>query len=193
MVFIMPASVIVKIKILFCLLLFSATVQSKTFEVSSAHIKHIGNGYILNAKIEYPLTPRVLEAIDNGVPIIFIQQFELIKSTPLLGNYWQWTETLWSTDIRHEIRYHALSQQYILHAIDTNTQRNFPTLRATLQALGQIKDLNLPPEYFEETENLVFRLRSDIDLYALPTPMRPGALISSKWQLTSPWLEAQWD
>jgi len=189
----MPASVIAKIHIIFWLLLFSSAVQSESFQVSSAHINKIGNGYILNAGIKYPLTPRVLEAIDNGVPIIFSQQLELIKSTPLLGSYWQWTETLWTTDIRHEIRYHALSQQYILHAIDTNTQRNFPTLRVALQALGQIADLNLPPEHFEDTENLILKLRSGIDLYALPTPMRPGALISSKWQLTSPWVEAQWD
>jgi len=161
--------------------------------VSSAHISKIGNGYVLNAEIKYPLTPRVLEAIVNGVPIIFEQQLELIKSTPLLGSYWQWNETLWSAELRHELRYHALSQQYVLQAIDTNSQRNFPTLNAALYALGQIKDLNLPPEYFEDRDNLVFQLRSGIDLNALPTPMRPGALISSKWQLTSPWVEAQWD
>jgi len=193
MVFIMPASVIARLKITFWLLLFSSTVHAQTFEVASAQVSKIGNGYVLNAEIKYPLTPRVLEAIVNGVPIIFEQQFELIESTSLLGSYWQWDETLWSADIRHELRYHALSQQYVLQAIDTNSQRNFPTLSVALQALGKIKDLNLPPEYFENAENLTLQLRSGIDLYALPTPMRPGALISSKWQLASPWVDAQWD
>jgi len=189
----MLASVIVRLKIIFWLILFSSTVHAETFKVTSAHISKIGNGYNLNAEIKYPLTPRVLEAIVNGVPIIFKQQLELIKSTPLLGSYWQWKETLWTTELRHELRYHALSQQYVLQAIDTNSQRNFPTLSVALQALGQIKDLNLPPEYFDDSENLTFQLRSGIDLNALPTPMRPGALISSKWQLTSPWVKAQWD
>jgi len=168
-------------------------VHSETFKVSSAQVSKIGNGYILNAEIKYPLTPRVLEAIDNGVPIIFSQEFELINSISVLGNYWQWKKVLWSTDIRHELRYHALSQQYILHAIDTNNQRNFPTLITALNALGQIKDLSLPPEHFSDADNLILQLRSGIDLYALPTPMRPGALISSKWQLSSPWTEALWD
>jgi len=189
----MHAFVIAILKIIFWLLLFSSTVHAQTFEVASAQISKIGNGYVLNAEIKYPLTPRVLEAIVNGVPIIFKQEFELVKSTYLLGNYWQWNETLWSADICHELRYHALSQQYVLQAIDTNSQRNFPTLSVALQALGQIKDLTLPPEYLEDTENLTLQLRSGIDLYALPTPMRPGALISSKWQLTSPWVDAQWD
>lgn len=189
----MPASIVVKIKLFFWLVLFSSAVHAVVFSISFAQINKIGNGYVLNAVIKYPLTPRVLEAIENGVPIVFSQEFELLKSTPLLGRYWQWTETLWSTEIRHELRYHALSQQYVLHAIDTNSQRNFPSLNVALNALGQIDNLNLPPEHFDSTENVTLQLRSGIDLYALPTPMRPGALISRKWQLTSPWVEAQWD
>ncbi len=189
----MPAFNIVKIKIILFFALFSLAVQAGSFEVRSAHISKIGNGYIFNAEIEYPLTPRVLEVIDNGVPIVFLQQLELIKSIPLLGRYWQWHETVWSTNIRYELRYHALSQQYVLHSMDTNSQRNFPSLNSALYALGKIKGLTLPPEHFEDTDNLILQLRSGIDLYALPTPMRPGALLSSKWQLTSPWVEAQWD
>jgi len=193
MVFIMPASVIARISIAILFLLCSLSVHAESFKVSSAHISKIGNGYVLNAKIEYPLTDKVIEAIDNSVPIVFSQQLEIIKSIPLLGRYWQWNETLWSTNIRHKLRYHALTQQYVLHALDTNSQRNFPSLISALHALGNIKELTLPPEYFDQPDNLIFQLRSGIDLHALPTPMRPGALISSKWQLTSPWVEAQWD
>ncbi|MDC9725629.1 MAG: DUF4390 domain-containing protein [Gammaproteobacteria bacterium] len=189
----MHASVIARINAFFLFLLFSVVVHADTFKVSSAQISKIGNGYVLNAKIEYPLTARVLEAIDNGVPITFEQQFELIESIPLLGGYWQWNETLWSTNIHHELRYHALSQQYVLHALDTDNQRNFPSLISALHALGKIEGFSLPPEHLDDIDNLVFQLRSGIDLHALPTPMRPGALISSKWQLTSPWVEAQWD
>jgi len=189
----MPASVTAKLCFIFWLVLFSSTVQAESFSVSSAQITKIGNGYVLNATIKYPLTPRVKEAIENGVPIVFSQQLELFQSIPLLGKYWQWQETLWTTEIRHELRYHALSQQYILHAIDTNSQRNFPTLNVALNALGKIENLNLPPEYLDDTKNTILQLRSGIDLYALPTPMRPGALISSKWQLASPWVKAQWD
>jgi len=189
----MPASVTAKLYFIFWLVLFSSAVQAESFSVSSAQITKIGNGYELNATIKYPLTPRIKEALDNGVPIVFSQELELFKSIPLLGKYWQWQETLWTTEIRHELRYHALSQQYVLHAIDTNSQRNFPSLNVALNALGKIQSLNLPPEYLDDTKNTILQLRSGIDLYALPTPMRPGALISSKWQLTSPWVEAQWD
>jgi hypothetical protein len=164
-----------------------------TFSNEYAKVTKIGNGYTLDAQVAYPLTERVKEAIDNSVPIVFSQQFKLIKKTPLLGKYWQWETTLWSTEIRYEIRYHALSQQYTVHNIGTHHQSSFPTLAEALQTLGQIRALTLPPEHLEDTDNISLIMHSELDLYALPTPMRPGALISSKWQLASPWVSAQWD
>jgi uncharacterized protein DUF4390 len=191
--FIMPASAIVKIIYRIALLvLFAMPVMAESFRVQSATINKIGNGFVVNAEMHYPLSARVIEALENSVPITFSQQLELIKSVPLLGKYWQWKETFWTTELRYELRYHALTQQYVLHSIDTLHHQNFPTLESALNALGRIKNLSLPPEYLIDRENLILNLRTELDLHALPTPMRPGALISSKWQLTSPWVAATW-
>jgi hypothetical protein len=195
MVFIMPASVIAKIYGLLTLLFFLSSinaVRATTFDIPAAHITNIGNGHVLNATINYQLTPRVIEALDNGIPIVFFQEFKILDITPLLGEYWQWEETLWRTKIRYELRYHALAQQYILQDLATGKERHFPSLEGTLHGLGKIQNFTLPPEHFMDTSHLTFMIRSGIDLYALPTPMRPGAIISSKWHLTSPWTPAQW-
>lgn len=195
MVFIMPASVTAKIYGLLALLFFlssTSTVRATTFDIPVAQISKIGNGHVLNAIINYPLTPRVIEALDNGIPIVFFQEFKLIDITPLLGGYWQWEQTLWQTKIRYELRYHALAQQYVLQDLATGKERHFPSLEGTLHALGKIQNFTLPPEYMVDTQHLTFQLRSGIDLFALPTPMRPGAIISSKWHLTSLWTPAQW-
>ncbi len=190
MVFIMPASSIAK---LLLLLLISIPAYAYSFSIESARITKIGNGYVLNAQIAYPLTERVKEAIKNSVPIVFSQQIRLVRHTPLLGKYWIWDSTSWLTEIRYELRYHALSQQYVVQNLGTHYRNTFPSLDDALQTLGSINALSLPPEYMTETQNLSLQLRSELDLYALPTPMRPGALISKKWQLASPWVSAQWD
>ncbi len=193
MAFIMPAYSTANRFFLFALLLLLSTASpAVSFEVYYAQVEKIGNGYILNAKIKYPLTPRVNEALDNGVPITFQQNIELIHSIPVLGQFWQWKTTLWSAELRYELRYHALSKQYVMQSLDTQYQRNFPSLDSALSALGSINLLNLPPEYLEDIDNITLQIRSGLDLYALPTPMRPGALISKKWQLTSPWKHAIW-
>lgn len=189
----MLAYVIVKRFTLFALvLLVSTSSLAENFKVQTAEVSKIGNGYILNAEIKYPLTPRVTEAITNGVPITFLQQLELIHSTSIFGKYWQWEKTLWSTSLRYELRYHALSEQYLLKDLDTEHLSNFPSLDSALSALGTIDDLSLPPEHLTDTDDLILQVRSGLDLYALPTPMRPGALLSNKWQVTSPWEIAIW-
>lgn len=189
----MLASAIVKfICRLALLVLFAMPVMADNFSVQSAEIKKIGNGYIVNAQMQYPLTSKVIEALENSVPITFVQQMELIHSIPLLGDYWQWQETIWSTELRYELRYHALTQQYVLLSLDTQNHQNFPSLESTLNVLGTIQNLSLPPEHLAAPEGLTLNIRTGLDLHALPTPMRPGALISSNWQLTSPWVASTW-
>jgi len=175
--------------LVFC---FGVAVAATTFSISSAQLMSVGNGYVLNAKIDYQLTPRVKEALNNGVPIVFLQEFELQEVSTLWGGYWQWSTTVWQTELRYELRYHALTEQYVLQSIDTGQQRNFPSLYSALDVLGQVTGLSLPPIYTVTIDDLQLQLRSGLDLYALPTPMRPGALLSDKWDLTSPWVIAQW-
>lgn len=177
---------------LFCWLALPLTAQAAQFTINQAQIYQIGNAYSLNASISYPLTPRVQEALENGVPITFFQELQLIERTPLLWDWWQWDETLWSDVIRYELRYHDLSQQYMLYSPDAENHRNFTTLASALNAMGNITNLTLPPIFTDVTDSRILRLRSGIDLTALPSPMRPGAMISSKWDLTSPWFEAIW-
>lgn len=174
------------------LLLFHSSANAAIFSVNYPRVHKIGNAYVLNAQIDYPLTPRVIEALENGVPVTFFQEFELIESIPLLGNFWKWETLLWQTTLNYELSYHALSEKYLLISLDTDDQRSFTSLESALSTLGKIVNLSLPPKYTNTGKQLVLRIRSGLDLHALPTPMRPGALLSSKWQLTSPWVNAVW-
>lgn len=147
MVSIMPACVTVR-RLLTSFFLVFVTVQSvqaDAFHVEHAHTSPAGNGYLLNAQISYPLNPRVKEALYNGVPITFVQEIQLIRIYPVLGEWWQWRSNIWSTELRYVLRYHDLSQQYLLHSMETKTHRNFPTMEGALQAMGEIEDFSLPP------------------------------------------------
>lgn len=177
---------------LLVLLCYSSLAQATIFSVNNPRVHQIGNGYVLSAQIDYPLTPRVIEALQNGVPVTFYQEMKLVESFPILGRFWQWETNLWQTRLNYELRYHALSEQYVLKSLETGDQQNFPNLDGALIALGKIEDISLPPEYTEDPDSLKLLIRSGLDLNALPTPMRPGAMISSKWQLTSPWVQAIW-
>ena len=191
----MPVYAIVKKSIAAFLLLFCLNSQAaEHFYIDNASISKRGNGYSLNATIHYPLSPRVIEALENGVPITFLQHFRLSEPFPVIGAYlpWDWRETHWSTVISYQLRYHALSEQYILLAMDTDKRRNFPSLNSALDTLGKIEQLTLPPKHDINPDTTLLEIQSELDIHALPTPMRPGALISDKWQIASPWVTASW-
>ena len=172
------------------LLLLSLTAEgAEHISVSYAQITKTGPAYNLNATIHYPLSPRIIEAIDHGVPITFYQEFQLLEP---FNMYWLWQQNIWSRTVRYQLRYHALSKQYILLSMGTLQRRSFPSLDTALDELGKIEDLNLPLKHLINSSNLTLQIRSGVDIHALPTPMRLGALISDKWQIKSPWVNATW-
>lgn len=190
----MPVFVIAKALLLsVCLLGFSlASWAADRVSIPHSKVTKTGNGYTLNATIHYPLSPRIIEAIEHGVPITFTQELRLIQTFPLIREYWDWQKILWSSVIRYQLRYHALSKQYVLVSLDTSKQRNFPSLDVTLDALGKVDNLYLPPEHLTDLDITTLQIRSGVDIHALPTPMRPGAFLSDKWQIESPWVKATW-
>jgi hypothetical protein len=177
--------------ILMCGLHYGTPVYADTFKVTHAKITSTDLQHRLSAIIQYPLTPRVIEAIDNSVPITFFQEIKLVDHFPILGRYWQWKTTRWQTMRKFEIRYHALTERYILKSLSANEQESYLSLKEALSAMGQVKDIALPNDIDKTDMSLL--IRSGIDLNALPTPMRPGALISDKWQLNSPWSNVSWE
>jgi hypothetical protein len=195
MVSFMPAFAAVKATFILLLAMLSLSGQAaEHFYVDSAIITKLGSGYSLDATLNYPLSPRVIEALENGVPITFLQHFQLTKPFLILGKYppWHWRETVWSMVATYKLRYHALAEQYILLAVDTRKQRNFPSLDTALNALGKIHAFSLPSGYDIDPTIMTLKIRTELDIYALPTPIRPWALVSNEWQVASPWIAVNW-
>lgn len=190
--FIMRAFDIVKL-LLLSLALLPIVANAQQFTVDTAVINKVGNGHKLDAQLTYTLTPRVIEALENGVPITFYQEFELLEPMLWIGDYFDWYSTIWIEVTRFELRYHALTQQYVLTNLDTNYRQSYTSLHSALLELGDITNFILPPEHLMEMdEDMQLTIQTGLDLHALPTPMRPGALISSKWKLDSDKVPARW-
>ena len=191
MAFTMHACVIVKRSLIYLsfLLLSNIAQGAEHISILYAQVTKTDTNYSLSATIYYPLSPRIIEAIDHGVPITFYQEFQLLEPFNI---YWQWQQNVWSRTVRYQLRYHALSKQYILLSLGTLQRRSFPSLDIALDDLGKIESLSLPPKHLINSSTLTLQIRSGVDIHALPTPMRLGALISDKWQIKSPWVDATW-
>ncbi len=161
----------------------SAWAADGGFVVKQATTRLVDEVYHLDARIELDLTPAVREALDSGVPLTIDLDIEAVHPRE-----WMWNETVASLTQRYRLRYHALTDQYIVTNLNSNVQVSYGTLHAALRAIGTVEDLPiLDRRLLKVGKHYNGRLRAALDLGALPSPLRIWAQVSSDWRLSSDW------
>lgn len=153
------------------------------FEVIDASTRLDGGVYRLNAQIEYRFSKAALEALQNGVPLTVEIEMEVRRRRS-----WVWDETVYALTQRFQLEYHALSQQYLVSNLNSGERRAFPTQTAALGFMGRIHDFPLlDRSLLIENERYEAALRVQLDIEALPAPLRLFAYLSDYWRLASEW------
>jgi Domain of unknown function (DUF4390) len=166
------------------LLLVAGTAQAD-FSVGDIHPKLTDTALTLSGSFDLGLSNRVEEALAKGIPLDIVIEVRLAKHRTLLWNqsYADWT-------FRREIRYHALSGQYLVGALvpQTGEGESFLSLSEALAQLGSLNDLILAlPHAPESDADYLVTLRASLDIEALPAPLRPVAYTTPAWHLNSGW------
>lgn len=163
------------------LLLLNSLAIAADFRFATVQLSRVDDQLTLDADIAYPLNDTATEALDNGVPLTFVTHIEVRDD-----NAWIWEKDLVDRRLRTTLRYHPLSGLYQLHQLDTDRTEQFATREAAIQALGTLRGLALlPADRLEHGRQYVVRLRTYLDLEALPLPLRPLAVLSPSWHLGS--------
>ena len=171
---------------LLCLLMsvfFSTQSHAEGFKILSATSSLNKNVIQLEANIELKFSDDALEALRSGVPLIILLNMEVLKDR----NWW-WDKTIAELKQGYLLLYHALSEKYIIHNLNSGAQKNYISLNAALNSLSNIREFPLiDKNLLEEGDDYYARIRTYLDIESLPAPMRPIAYISSQWQLESDW------
>jgi hypothetical protein len=171
----------------FLCILISATFvsnsQAEGFRILAAETKLQKNVFHLEANMDLKFSTDSLEALRSGVPLIVLVNIEVRKNR----NWW-WDKTIAKLEQGYLLLYHALSEKYIIHNLNSGAQQNFISLNTALHFLSNIRDFPLiDKNLIEQNSEYYVRLRTYLDIESLPAPMRPIAYISSQWQLESDW------
>ena len=149
--------------------------------VRDANLRATDEGLVLNAEFSFQITPRLAEAVENGVPLYFELEFEL--SRPRW--YWFDQETV-AKRMQVRLSYHALSRQYRLST--GLLQQSFGTLEEALDVLRRLRNwlvLDRTVTLADATYDAAVRMRLDTTL--LPKPFQLSALTNREWNLESQW------
>ncbi len=159
--------------------------EAGIIQASHAHVVEAdpGPGLLLDGKFSIILSSGAKEALENGVPLVFELQVQLVRE-----HRWLWDAVeVEKTQIRH-IQYHDLSRSYVVKDINADTQQNFRRLSSAMNAVGLLENLLLTDgQPIEDGADYKIRLRGSLDIESLPTPVRLIAYVSSAWDMNSEW------
>lgn len=182
MVSFMPYCKKIKLVLLsFCLLVCQsyALAASSNITVKSADMIEVEDNYEINALFDLNLAKEVEEALNKGVSLTFLIEFQLTSPR----TYW-FDSVVASEHTKVTLSYHALSKQYLINR--DNQQQSFVTLAEAKSELGIISDwpvLNKKALNKDRVYKAVLLIR--LDKSKLLKPLQVDAISSELWNISS--------
>ena len=160
---------------------WSAPARAQNIEIHHISLEGNDEGYALDADFQIDLTPRIEDAVNNGVAVYFEADFELTRKR------WYWfDERSVSRQLVLRLSYHALTRQYRVSS--GALYQSFSTLPEALRVLSRVRSWQVleRDELVAGTEYQA-GLRMRLDVTQLPKPFQLDALTSREWNLASEW------
>lgn len=155
-------------------------------ELEDAHTWRTNGSDYLEAQFSIELSSGAEEAVQNGIPLVFELQVQVVET-----HTWLWDSVVIEITRRRLLQYHALSQSYQVKDIEAGTQGNYRRLDDALRAAGKIRNMLLTDQSLDQGPSYSIRLRGSLDIESLPTPVRLLAYVSSDWSMVSKWYKWQ--
>ena len=160
----------------------AAEASNDGIAVRNSRLELADDGWQLSADFDIQFTPSLQEALNRGIPLYFIIEFEVRQPR------WWWLDRKNVYAVRERrIAYQPLTQQYRLSVGNYSQNINaFDDLKRQLSSLRGWavtgRDSLKPGEQYEAG------LRMRLDTSQLPRPFQVSAVASSRdWTLSSDW------
>jgi len=156
-------------------------VLADTIGVKSAELLLEEDTYVLNAQFDVAFNPTLEEALQKGVSLYFVLEFELGRPR------WYWVdEKVTELSVQYRLSYSPLTRQYRLNSGLFSQQ--FDSLDEVEHFLSRVvsrpvvaRDALVSGAHYDAA----VRLR--LDVTQLPKPFQVNALASRDWLLQSEW------
>lgn len=167
----------VALGLLFVSLLSWAAASS--LQIKTAELIATDEAYLLNADFELNLSEEAEDALNKGVQLNFLVEFQLYRPR----KYWFDDEVVTRTD-HVAFSYHALSRQYLLNR--NNHQQTFTSLQEAKEEFVSLRGWKvIDKSMLSKDETYGAKLRIRLDTSKLPKPIQVDALGSESWNLVS--------
>ena len=149
--------------------------------VRNATIVPDEDGWQIEAQFDIQFSPRLEEAVNRGVPLYFVVDFELSRPR------WYWfDEKPIKVSQTYKISYTPLLRQYRLSV--GNAYQNFTRFEEVTRVLSRLRGWHVADRgAIKKDGTYQAGLRMRLDTAQLPKPFQLNAIASSDWTLASDW------
>jgi hypothetical protein len=150
-------------------------------QVRTATVENGAEGWQLSAEFDINFSPRLEEAVNRGVPLYFVVEFEMAR--PRLFWFDEKPVVLSQT---YKISYTPLLRQYRLSVGDV--YQNFSRMEEVTRVLSRLRGWHVADSgAFKKDQVYQASLRMRLDTAQLPKPFQLNAISSRDWALASDW------
>ena len=152
---------------------------SSSIYIKNAELQPQDDYYTLNADLDISFDDEIEEAINKGVPLNFLIEFQIVSPR----KYWFDNEIV-AISQSVILSYHALSRQYLVNR--GLHQKSFESLSEAKLELAQIRDWKvIDKTQIEKNGNYKAVLLFRLDQSKLPKAIQVDTIGSEKWNLAS--------
>lgn len=155
--------------------------NAEAIAARSASLAAAEDGYRLDAAFDIRMPAGLLEAVNRGVPVHFVVEFELSRSR------WYWfDERPVKLAQSYTLAYLPLLKQYRLSS--GSASQNFARLDDALRSLARVRAWPVADRgALDPGVAYTAALRLRLDTSRLPKPLQMSAVASQDWNLASDW------
>ncbi len=152
-------------------------------QVRSAFVDLDHSVFQLHARIDYPETPAISDALRDGVDLLFDVDARVERAR----RFW-FDSTVVDLTLRRELAYHTVADRYVVRDPATGDQQSFATLDAALQYLGTVDGWPILVEpQLEAGSQYVISVRAGIHRGHLSSSLRALLFWTDDWSRVSSW------
>ncbi len=170
----------ISLLVLFPLIFWACPARAEEgIQVRQAELVRTEAGYQLNAEFSVGFIPEAEKALNKGVRLDFLVEFQLVSPR----EYWFDKEIVTRTR-RIGLQYHALSRQYLIMV--GRQQKAFDSLEQAREELGKVHGWAvLEHAHVVAGGQYAALLRFRLDPASLPRALQVEALGTEKWSMVS--------
>ncbi len=151
-------------------------------EVRSAYVNIDKGVFLLHARVEYPESTAIRDALRDGITLTFDLDARVERDRHLWFN-----SSIIDLTLRRELTYHAVSDRYVVRDIKNGDQSTFATLDDALDFLGKVDAWPIIVEPQLDGGSYTISVRAGVRRGNLPSAMRAFLFWTDDWARVSEW------